>query len=188
MAENSKSVRSRTTALAAASSLFYRNGVRAVGMEQVVEESGIAKTTIYRHFPNKDALIAAFLEREDAEFWTQWDEALASIPGARDKFEALCDWIGERVSRPGYRGCPQINVAAEFADEAHPARAVSRRHKTEMQKRITKLCSDAGVDDPDVVAMQVSLLIDGAFQSDGRLREFDASSLLRRAVRKLLHD
>lgn len=181
-----RSQRARSRALEVASELFYREGVRAIGMERVVEESGIAKTTIYRHFPTKNALIEAFLKREDVEFWTQWDAAVAASGDARSKLDALCDWIGERVSRERYRGCPQINVAAEFAEEGHPARMVARRHKAEMSSRLQVLCGQAGDPDADVTAMQIALLFDGAFQSGGRLRPFDARALLRQAVRRLV--
>lgn len=184
----SRSQRARSHALEVASRLFYRNGVRAVGMEQIVEASGIAKTTIYRHFPTKDALIKAFLEKEDDEFWSQWDAVIEGCDTPCDALDALCDWIGERVCRPGYRGCPQINVAAEFADAGHPARVVARRHKAEMFRRLQDLCRQAGARDAEIAAMQIALLFDGAFLSDGRLNDFCASNLLGQAVRRILAD
>lgn len=180
-----RSWRARERALAVASELFYRSGVRAIGMEQIVETSKIAKTTIYRHFPTKDTLIEAFLEREDREFWTQWDVIVSTrkTPGA--KLDALCDWIGERVCRGGYRGCPQLNVAAEFADAAHPARLVARKHKAEMYRRLQEICRQLDTRNANGAAMQIALLFDGAFMSDGRLKDFDAPNLLRQAVRRI---
>lgn len=185
-APTTRSQRARAHALGVASSLFYANGVRAVGMEQIVDASGIAKTTIYRHFPTKDALIEAFLEKEDREFWSQWDIVVASAATPVARIHALCDWIGDRVRRDHYRGCPQLNVAAEFADPGHPARRVARRHKEEMHRRLEQLCGKAGVRDPGVAAMQIALLFDGAFASDGRLTAFDAGALLRSAASRLL--
>lgn len=181
-----RSQRARAQALTAASALFYNKGVRAVGMEEIVETSGIAKTTIYRHFPTKDALIEAFLEKEDAEFWEQWDIAVAGAKTPRASLDALSAWIGGRVQRDGYRGCPQLNVAAEFADPVHPARQIARRHKAEMVRRLTDICNEAGADDADRTAMQVALLFDGAFMNDGRLGALNAEDLLRTAVRRLL--
>lgn len=181
-----RSQRARAHALGVASRLFYENGVRAVGMEQIVDASGIAKTTIYRHFPTKDALIEAFLEKEDREFWSQWDAVVAPVATPTARIGALCDWVGDRVRRDNYRGCPQLNVAAEFADAGHPARRVARRHKDEMHRRLSDLCRQAGVDDATIVAMQIALLFDGAFASDGRLKPFDAGALLRSAVHRLL--
>ncbi len=176
----------RSRALETASGLFYRHGVRAIGMDQIVEESGIAKTTIYRHFPTKDALIEAFLEKEDAEFWAQWDEVVDSAATSLSRLDALCEWVGERVSRVGYRGCPQINVAAEFADPLHPARVVGRRHKAAMADRLEELCRDTDAADPCRAAMQVALLFDGAFMSGGRLDDGAAAELLRHAVRRIV--
>ncbi|MGV3730093.1 MAG: TetR/AcrR family transcriptional regulator [Sphingopyxis sp.] len=177
--------RARTQALTIAASLFYTKGVRAVGMEEIVETSGIAKTTIYRHFPTKDALVEAFLENEDAEFWQQWDAVVASAASADAVLDALGDWIGARVERPGYRGCPQINVAAEFADPGHPARIIARRHKAEMLRRIEAICRQTGAKPAATAAMQIALLIDGAFMSDGRLSGRDAGSVLKDAFRRI---
>lgn len=181
-----RSQRARTQALNVASALFYAKGVRAVGMEEIVETSGIAKTTIYRHFPTKDALIEAFLEKEDAEFWQQWDLTTTVATTAIGKLDALSAWIGSRVQRDGYRGCPQLNVAAEFADAGHPARAIARRHKAEMVRRLEVLCAEMGTAPADHVAMQVALLLDGAFMNDGRLSTLDAPDLIRAAIHRLV--
>ena len=105
--------------LATASRLFYANGVRAVGIEWIVAESGVAKASLYRHFQSKDELVAAFLEREDREFWQQWDGVVAAAANAKSELMVLLDWIGMRVSSDGYRGCPQINVAAALSVVSH---------------------------------------------------------------------
>lgn len=173
--------------LAAASRLFYAHGVRAVGVEWVVAESGVAKTSLYRHFRTKDDLVAAFLEREDREFWSQWDEVAATAaPDPTGELMALLGWIGERVSREGYRGCPQINVAAEFSDPDHPARKVRARHKALMFARLKALVERIGVGDAEEVAHQLALLADGAFTSDGRLSRAGATRILQSAARSLI--
>lgn len=177
----------REEALRTASTLFYNRGVRAVGMDLIVETSGIAKTTIYRHFPTKDALVEAFLEREDADFWRGWDEITAPYAGSPiDALMALCQWIGARTARDNFRGCPQINVAAEFADAQHPAREVARRHKSEMVRRIGLLCREIDPKNAEICSLQIGLLFDGAFTSQGRFRKLDAPAILKDAVRKLL--
>ncbi|RKQ68235.1 TetR/AcrR family transcriptional regulator [Oceanibaculum indicum] len=182
--QESRSDRVRTQILETASGLFYRNGVRAVGMEQIVAESGIAKTTIYRHFETKDALIEAFLQKEDAEFWAQWDAVVGDASGL-EALDRLSLWIGNRVRRDGYRGCPQLNLAAEYADESHPARIVARAHKAEMLRRLSLLCAGQGGTDADEQAMRIALFFDGVFMSGGRLNDRDAPELVRRAVRRL---
>ena len=158
------SVRDRI--LATASKLFYRNGIHAVGVDLVVGESGIAKTSLYRHFGNKDALVAAFLEAEDADFWRQWDAISgrsADSPAA--ELEAYLDWMDTRLRRPGYRGCPQLNVAAELANPKHPARRIAVEHKERMRHRLTEVAARMKLHDPESVGAQLALVFDGAFMS-----------------------
>lgn len=175
--------------LATASRLFYAHGVRAVGVEWIVADSGVAKTSLYRHFQTKDDLVAAFLEREDREFWMQWDEVVKAAAGdPMRELMALLDWIGQRVSRDGYRGCPQINVAAEFSDPDHPARKIRARHKAAMFERLRTLVRRIDASRADDVAYQIALLLDGAFTSDGRLSRVGAARILQSAARALIGD
>ena len=170
-AETNPEVRLRV--LQTASELFYRLGVRAVGVDMIVAEAGVAKTSLYRHFRTKDDLIAAFLQREDDDFWRVWDEVAQRHTGdagghagdAEAELEAHMGWIGDRAGRPGYRGCPQINVAAEFPDPAHPARAVARMHKEELRQRLKAIAERLGVKRPEELALQLALVINGAFVS-----------------------
>src|SRR5262245_65337858 len=120
----------RDKILETASQLFYERGVRAVGVDLVVAAAGIAKTSLYRHFRTKDDLVAAFLAREDQDFWNTWNKVSERHKDdARAELDAHLEWIGDRVKRPNYRGCPQINVAAEFPELDHPARKVAKEHK-----------------------------------------------------------
>ena len=174
--------------LSTASRLFYANGVRAVGIEWIVAESGVAKTSLYRHFETKDELVAAFLEREDREFWQQWEGVVAGAANPKAELMSLLEWIGKRVARDGYRGCPQINVAAEFADLKHPARQIRRRHKEAMLGRLRDIVGRIGVSRPGDIAVLVALLIDGAFTSDGRLSKTNAVRILQSGADALLKD
>lgn len=177
----------RDRILATASALFYRHGVRAVGVDLVVEEAGVAKTSLYRHFRTKDDLIAAFLRREDEDFWATWDQAAEPHPAdAGAELRAQLDWIGERVGRPGYRGCPQINVAAEFPDIDHPARAVAIAHKKELRRRLRGLADRLGAKRPDDLALQLSLLINGAFVSAQVFDPGEAAPILQATARSLV--
>jgi AcrR family transcriptional regulator len=173
----------RQRILATATDLFYRQGVRAVGIDEVIAKAAVAKASLYRHFRTKDELIAAFLEREDEEFWEQWGAvALPAFPDAERELAAILRWIGERIARPGYRGCPQLNVAAEFADPAHPARTVARQHKLRMRERLADLCVRLAVPQPDRLASQLALLIDGAFGSSAFQLPDDPAEVLRSAA------
>ena len=177
----------RQRILDTASMLFYERGVRAVGVDLVVDESGVAKTSLYRHFRTKDDLIVAFLEREDVEFWGQWDDVAArhaDDPVA--EIEAHMRWIGKRLARANYRGCPQINVAAEFAEAEHPAREVSRRHMQAMRKRLAELARRFGAARPNDLAAQLGVLVNGAFVSASMLAPDEATRVLLASARALL--
>jgi AcrR family transcriptional regulator len=177
----------RARILETACTLFYQHGVRAVGVDLVVEKAGVAKTSLYRHFRTKDDLIAAFLQREDEDFWGTWDRVAdqhRDQPSA--ELDAHLGWIGERVGRPNYRGCPQINVAAEFPEIDHPARKVAAAHKRQMRQRLKGIAESFGVARPDELAGQLSILINGAFVSSQIFEAGEATRLLRRAAHALI--
>ena len=91
----------RERILQTASELFYREGTRAVGVDLIVAQAGVAKTSLYRYFTTKDDLIEAFLLREDADFWAHWDAVAAQYRRTpREELDAQLQWIGERIARP----------------------------------------------------------------------------------------
>lgn len=177
----------RDKVLETASELFYTRGVRAVGVDLVVEKAGVAKTSLYRHFRTKDDLIAAFLAREDEDFWGVWDRVAAKhADDAKAELHAHLDWIGERVGRPNYRGCPQINVAAEFPEADHPARKVAEAHKRQMRWRLKLIAERLNAAAPDALAGQLAVLINGAFVSSQIFEPGEATALLQRAADALI--
>jgi len=179
------SVRERI--LATASDLFYRRGVHAVGVDLIIEQSAVAKASLYRHFRTKDDLVAAFLAREDSDFWSTWDAVAAEHAGDPDaELTAHLSWIGSRVGRPGYRGCPQINVAAEFSDAEHPARIVATAHKEELRDRLTRLAQALEVRGPEQLGAQLTVLINGAFVSATVVPHLEAAPLLRSMAAALI--
>ncbi len=173
--------------LETASTLFYQRGVRAVGVDLVVEEAGVAKTSLYRHFGTKDDLVAAFLAREDQDFWGTWDRvAEKHKKDPQAELDAQLEWIGERVGRPNYRGCPQINVAAEFPEADHPARKVAAAHKRQLRDRLKGIAERLGVDRPNELAGQLALFINGAFVSSQVLEAGEAIPLLQQSAHALI--
>jgi AcrR family transcriptional regulator len=177
----------RDRILDTASKLFYERGVRAVGVDLVVLEAAVAKTSLYRYFPTKDDLIVAFLEREDLEFWAQWDGVAMKFPDdPAGELDAHMRWIGERLARSNYRGCPQINVAAEFAEQDHPARQVSQRHMQALRARLLDIAKRLNVPRPKQLAAQLAVLVNGAFVSSGLLGPDEATGVLRAALKALL--
>lgn len=179
-ATSSASVRDRI--LDTAADLFYQEGVRAVGVDLVVERSGVAKTSLYRHFTTKDELVAAVLERDDTNYWADWDKiAVRHRNAPRVELEAHLRWIARDISAPKYRGCPFLNVATEFPASDHPARVVAVRHKVELRRRLSALASRIGVARADDLASQIALLIDGAYVY-GQLAKKAAYPLLPAAL------
>lgn len=157
----------RDRLLSTARDLFYREGARAVGVDTVVAQSGVAKTSLYRWFPSKDALIAAVLEQEAADRWQGWDRTLErSDPAPREQLRAELAGITRFVSSPKYRGCPFMNVTAEFPDPEHPARKIATGVMVELRRRVGGLVDQMeGVRNREELADQLVLLIDGAFSS-----------------------
>ena len=159
-----ESVRGRI--LHTARELFYRNGIQAVGVDTVVAQSGVAKTSLYRWFPSKDALIIAVLEQEALDRWSGWDYTAArSGSDPRERLRAQLAGIVKYVTGPKYRGCPFMNVTAEFADAQHPARAVAREMMEELRRRVRTLVDPLNVRNPEELTDQLVMLIDGAFSS-----------------------
>ena len=156
----------RERILATASELFYREGIRAIGVDTVVERSGVSKTSLYRQFESKEALIAAVAAEQDRSFWAWWDrmeEQHADDP--RALLDSLLSGIAERIGRPAYRGCPFLNLATEFPDQNHPGRIVVRGNKEEMRARLATIVARLGAADPNRVASQLTLIINGAYAS-----------------------
>lgn len=177
----------RDRILETASDLFYKQGIRAVGVDLVVEKAGVAKTSLYRHFGTKDDLVAAFLERADLDFWSEWDRVTEQhADNARAELDAQLDWIGERAGQPDYRGCPQINVVGEFPDADHPARKVAKAHKRELRRRLKGIAERLNSTAPDELAGQLVVLINGAFVSTQIFEPGEAAPLLRRAAAALI--
>lgn len=177
----------RERILRTASKLFYREGTRAVGVDLIVERSGVAKTSLYRHFSAKDDLIEAFLRREDEDFWRHWDETSAAHPDSPEReLDAQLQWIGDRIDRAGYRGCPQINIAAEYSDENHPARKVAVAHKAELRRRLALIAHAMKVADPDHVALAMAIVIDGALSSGRTLHKEGPARFLQSIAHTLL--
>jgi AcrR family transcriptional regulator len=176
----------RERILSTAGDLFYREGTRAVGVDLIVARSGVAKTSLYRHFSTKDDLIEAFLRREDEDFWRRWDEAAATCTTSGQELEAQLQWIGDRIARVDYRGCPQINIAAEYSDKDHPARKVAVTHKAELRRRLGAIALAMRLSDPELFALRLAIIVDGALSSAQALHAEGPAAFLQSMARMLL--
>lgn len=148
----------RDRILATASELFYEHGIQATSADRIVEQVGITKVTFYRHFRTKVDLVVAYLEHSAAgerELFTRAHEQ-------DDPLRFLAEAIGSYSCSPGFRGCPFINAAAEYADSTHPVRAVVEAHRAWMRADLEDLARGLDVVDPAGVAAQLMMLRDGA--------------------------
>jgi AcrR family transcriptional regulator len=154
--------------LGTASRLFYARGVRAVGVDLIIAESGVAKATFYKHFAAKDDLVVAWLDQVDQSWSSELHAAAeAAGPDPAEQLVGLFDALGTACRRDGYRGCAFINTAAEAA----PGTAVHARtvaHKQSVLAWLRQLATSAGADDPDGLARSLALLLDGGL-ADGAL-------------------
>src|SRR5678815_5532211 len=142
----------RDRILNAASELFYRDGYQAVGIDTIIAASGVAKISLYRHFPSKDDLIAAYLERSNAEFWTWLEAEMLSVKTPRAKLLAAFEAVAKLASSPRCLGCTFQAAASEFPDRRHPGHAVAMAHKKEIVRRLTELAREARLRDPSALA------------------------------------
>ena len=180
-------VSARERILTTASDLFYREGIRAIGVDTIVEQSGVSKTSLYRVFDSKDALIAAFAAERDQLFWLWWDGVEEQHAGdPRALLEALLTGIAEKIGRPTFRGCPFLNLATEFPDQNHPGRVIARDNKEEMRARLATIVAKLGVRDPNRTASQIALIIDGSFVTGLMAEPADLRGDLVDAAMKLL--
>lgn len=180
-------VSARERILATAGELFYCEGIRAIGVDTVVERSGVSKTSLYRLFDSKDALIAAFAAEKDQLFWVWWDSVEEQHAGdPRALLEALLSGIAEKIGRSAFRGCPFLNLATEFPDRNHPGRVIARDNKEEMRARLATIVAKLGVSDPNRTASQIALIINGAFVTGLMAEPADLRGDLIHAAMKLL--
>ncbi|WP_341705519.1 TetR/AcrR family transcriptional regulator [Ferrovibrio sp.] len=145
--------------------LFYRAGIRAVGVEEIVTRAGVTKPSLYRSFPSKDELAAAYLRDYSTDFW-QWFRADLDRAGSDDpraRLLAYFERMGKRASAGGYRGCGLTNAAIEYPEADHPARLVAQDHKAELRGVLRQMAAAMGARDPDQLGDALMLLIEGSF-------------------------
>ncbi|MFC8510861.1 TetR/AcrR family transcriptional regulator [Streptomyces sp. NPDC057411] len=172
--------------LSAAERLFYEEGIRAVGIERILSESGVGRASFYRHFPSKDDVVVEVLRRRDG-MWRAWLDGRIEASG-RDPEElalALFDGLAERFASADFRGCAFINTMVETADPESPAHHVAAEHKEKVIARLDGLLAEGGYREHETLARQLALLGDGAIVT--ALREGTTEAAVRaRAVAALL--
>ena len=166
--------------------LFYRRGFNATGIDRVLAEAGVAKMTLYNHFKSKDELILAALRRRDERF-RNWLMRFVEERGeaARDRILAVFDAHDAWFRQDDYRGCMFINAAAEFPAIADPIHGIAAEHKRLVAGYLADLAKEAGAADPERLAFELMLLLDGAIvcaqvsgESNAAARARDAAEVL----------
>jgi len=153
----------RARILAVAEDLFYRHGIRAVGVDAIAEAAGTNKMTLYRHFGSKDDLVAAYLRQAAQEADGCWARLEQAHPGdARAQLRAWFEEMAQHVANADQRGCPLANAAVELPEKDHPSRRVIEEFKVAQRAKLIQLCRNAGLSEPDMLADELHLLLEGA--------------------------
>ena len=169
-----------------AARLFYQHGYRAIGVDTLAAESGIGKMTLYRHYPSKDDLIVAYLKDSNEIFWRNFEEITKDAHTPREKLLAFFESLQDYVNAPVCYGCPFLNVATEYPKTYYPGHQVAIEHKQSVRARFRQLAKEAGARNPEVLADQLFLLMDGAYMSSRMFGPKNPAASLASAARSLI--
>jgi AcrR family transcriptional regulator len=158
-----------------AQSLFAREGFKGVAVDRLIAEAGVAKMTLYKGFRTKDELILETLKRRDTHL-RNWfmREVTAATTDPKERLLACFDVLETWCGRPDFNGCYFVSALTEFSDEAHPARRAAKEHKRLMLDHIIDLCKATNKDDPEDLARDIRLLMEGATVSKLTLNDVNA--------------
>lgn len=174
----------RRRLLDTATRLFYAEGIRAVGIDRIIAEAGVAKATFYNHFPSKDELVVAYIKEQDR----LGREAVAALPKQppREMIAAIMGRISEAVVAGGWRGCPFLNAAAEYPDPTSPVRQAIDARRAWYHASLRDLLAAAGDPAPSVTASLLVALSDGLLESAYLDDSEKIPALVREALARLL--
>lgn len=169
--------------LRTAADLFATQGIRAVGIDQILREAGVAKASLYSSYGSKDALIVAYLEELDQRDRNRWNAAVAAQRNPKAKVLTFFDLATAAAKARNFRGCLYANAATEFpGTEWEPV----RRHREWFRATVTALLREAGISRPDNLTRQVQLLYDGALTASKIEKSVAPITLARKITRELI--
>ena len=174
----------RDRLLDAADRLFYREGVRAVGIDRVLAEADAAKASLYQHFGCKDQLVASYLERRTLDARAKIEAYLADTPPSQRALKFF-DWVVAWAESKDFRGCPLQHTVSELTDAAHPARAIAYAQREWFADRFLEWARAGGAKDAKTTARALVVLFDGAVAAseiDGPQRASDARWMARKLL------
>ena len=177
----------RERLLDTATDLFCKNGINAIGVDTIVAEAGVAKSTLYKLFGSKEGLVEAVL-RAEGEAWREWfTQAVArASPSARGRLDAIFPVLSQWFRQKRFYGCPFINAVAEHDKTSDRVRKLAIEHKQQVLAYIRALGSEAGARDPDRLTHEIALLMDGAIVTAMITRASVAAEFAQAAYSKLM--
>jgi len=181
---NTSEIGVRDRLLDAADRLFYREGVRAVGIDRVLAEADAAKASLYQHFGCKDQLVASYLERRTVDARAKIEAYLADTPPSGRALRFF-DWVVEWAESKDFRGCPLQHTVSELTDATHPARVVALGQREWFTERFLEWTTAARVKDAKAMARALMVLFDGAVagsEVDGPQRARDARWMAKKLL------
>jgi AcrR family transcriptional regulator len=168
--------------------LFSRRGVRDVGVDEVIERAGVAKATLYRHFPSKDDLVVAFLEQREERWTIGWVETEARRRGSssEEQLLAIFDAFDEWFRREDFEACSFINVLLELGPQ-HAAGSASVQHLENIRSIVRNLAEETGLREPDSFARSWHILMKGSIIAAAE-GDVDAAQRAQTMARRLIDD
>jgi AcrR family transcriptional regulator len=174
--------------LETANTLFYDEGIRSVGVDRLISESGVTKATFYKHYGSKDRLIVEYITGRDLMIRGFIEDIIAGAPTPEESIRALVDMIVTAIEGPGFRGCPFINAAMEFTDPRHPVRQVVIEHREWYAEKVADVFRGAGHPLPGDAGDEFILARDGAMTGGYAGDPIAATTALQRAVERIIAD
>ncbi|GAA0463567.1 TetR/AcrR family transcriptional regulator [Streptomyces stramineus] len=171
--------------LDAAEALFYEHGVQAVGMDRVRGVSGVSLKRLYQRFPSKEILVETYLRRRDRRWRAAMAAAVAAAP-ERERPLAVFDWLHAWCGEPDFRGCAFLNAFGEMGTGSPAVAGAVRDHKAAMRSYLLDLARSAGAREPEHLADQLTVLVDGAIATAAVTGDPAAARSARAAAAVLL--
>jgi AcrR family transcriptional regulator len=178
----------RDRLIESAKALFCRYGINSVGVDAIVEQAGTAKTTLYKLFGSKDGLVEAVLNRE-GESWRSWFLTEIDGPGgsARERLDRIGPALKIWFNRDDFFGCPFINAVGESDKANDRMRNLAIAHKKIVIARLSDLCAEAELSEPEQAAHTIGLIMDGAIVMALITRDPSAADIAARACAAIIH-
>ena len=182
-----KTANARERILLAANAHFSNQGIRATGVDNIVKSANTTKMSLYKYFPSKEALIVAYLQNRDAEFWTWFVKQVdGKAQSPKDKLLAIFDVHAEWLVSPDFQGCTFISASAEFPDQSHAVHQASAAFYSKFRNYTTDLAGQAGARFPERLAGQLCALFQGAIVSEQLQRHSGAADDAKSAAALLI--